>query len=66
VHERIDSLVVVLDADVNLLHAVATLVWQVDDDSVAVVTRLLLWQPAICVAALTPPEPGSPSGGNCV
>ena len=46
--------------------AAATLFWQVDEDKVAVVTTLLLWQPANCVAAFTPPDPGSPSGGNAV
>ena len=62
-----DSLVTVVEFDLNFPHAVATALWQVVDDRLAVVTRLLVpLQAAICVAAFTPPEPGSPSVGNWV
>src|SRR5579871_962217 len=60
-----ESAVAVSVVEANMLHALCTFPWQVDDDSVAAVTRLLLsLQPASCVAALTPPALASPCSGN--
>ena len=51
--------------EANMPQALWTLAWQVEDDSVAAVTRLLLsLQPPSWVAALTPPALASPCSGN--